>query len=80
MESLLSCHIYIYILNMAPTPRWLLGGSRPGFRDPLSLSLGITHGLKYKFTRIVLKLECYMMAKKWVEARRTSELVDGVEP
>ena len=28
----------------------------------------------------ILKLVCYLMAKKWVETRRISELVDGVEP
>ena len=51
------------------------------FLAPSALSLGINHGLKYKFTRIVfLKLVCYLMAKKWVETRRISELVDGVEP
>ena len=51
------------------------------FLAPSALSLGINHGLKYNFTRIVfLKLVCYLMAKKWVETRRISELVDGVEP
>ena len=51
------------------------------FRAPHALSIGSNPGLKYKFTRIVfLKLVCYLMAKKWVEARRHSELVDRVEP
>ena len=49
------------------------------FRAPFALSLGINHGLKYKFTRIVfLKLMCYLMAKKWVETRRRrSRTVDS---
>ena len=51
------------------------------FRGPFALSLGINHGLKYSFTRIVLfELVCYLMAKKWVETRRISQLVDRVEP
>ena len=51
------------------------------FRGPFALSLDIYHGLKYKFTSIIFfELVCYLMAKKRVETRRMSELVDGVEP
>ena len=40
----------------------------------------ISQVLVYKI-RLLIKLMCrYLMAKKWVEARRISELVDGAEP
>ena len=51
------------------------------YNNRRALSLGIYHGLKCKFTRIVfLKVVCYLMAKKWAATSRISELVDGVEP
>ena len=75
-----TCCGILFYLNMAPNTQRLLGGSRPVFRAPSALSLGINHGLKYKFIKkAFLKLVCYLMVKKWAETRRISELVDGVE-
>lgn len=51
------------------------------FGPQTARSLGINHGIKFMFTRIVFfELVRYLMAKTWVEMKRISEYVDGVEP